>query len=630
MQSAMLQILQKYWGYPQFRPLQQSIIESVLQGKDVFGIMPTGGGKSLCYQVPALLLPGTALVVSPLISLMEDQVHNLQEKGIPAVSIHSGLHTGELNDILQKALSGFYKVMYCSPERLHSEAFTRFAEAMDWSIFVIDEAHCISQWGHDFRPLYRQIKQFQTAYSFQSTLALTASATTQVQQDIIEQLQLQNASIFHQSVVRENLSYHVLATEHKFQPLVQSLNHHNSIVYCPTRKLTENIANQLSQHGQPAIAYHAGLPKKVRSSIQNQWITQDNTIICATNAFGMGIDKPNVREVIHWSPPTSLEAYYQEAGRAGRDGKLAQATLLFTQKDIKDLEESIHHRFPPATFIQQCYNDIANHLEIGIGEGSGRKYIFSIEQFNHRYKHPILPLMHAIKLLESEGYWVWQQDDRTRHSAVFTSRHADIEQLQDISSHLYELAIQLLRIYGDIYRYYTKIDIATIARVFGSDYESVQKGLIKLQQLGILKYQPAQEGSSLYWFEDRLPPHAFQINAKRIVLLKEAYMRQIASILNYLNNTTDCRSQLIAQYFGEDRPPSCGHCDNCLRDSKPSSNKNLKHEIHAYIKIALETDLKSITSAFSEVSIDLVLHYIQQLSLEGYIKIQGTNVIFAK
>lgn len=623
------QILKKYWGFDAFRNVQEPIIDAVLNAESVLAVLPTGGGKSLCYQLPAVALEGTALVISPLIALMNDQVANLNKRNIPAIAIHSGYNKAEITQILQNAVDGKYKLIYVSPERLRNETFLDYATDISWSFMAVDEAHCISQWGHDFRPLYRDITDLFETLTYLSVIALTASATSRVKEDILEQLYIPHGAIFQESVIRDNLFYEVRNVAHKSQPLLELTTSQTEIIYCPTRKTTEEIAIFLNQHQLEAMSFHAGMTHHDKTTAQNAWMESDRMTICATSAFGMGIDKPNVRKVIHHTLPQSLEAYYQEAGRAGRDGLNAQAILLFTDKDINDLELSVEYKYPDFGFIQKVYNAVMNHLQIPLEQGADQLYFINPILVAQQSRLPILPVLSAIKILEQNKYWVWQMDDQSFHHARFIVKRNELSELRITHPALHELAIALLRMYGEIMHFQTKIDLTAIAQFTHSNFETVMQHLHLLHQASIIQYKPAQRGSSLFLLEDRISNHFFRIDKKKFEFLKKIYLDQVAAMIAYVNDENTCRNVLLANYFGETEAVRCMHCDNC-HNNNPTQNGLLLHEqILDLVKVKQQIQLQEIMSIFTERKQDDIVQALQLLAREEMIIIQGTNITFA-
>lgn len=621
--------LKKYWGYSTFRTGQEGIIRAVLERRDVLAILPTGGGKSLCYQLPAVMLEGTALVVSPLIALMRDQVQSLIKRNIAVGMLHSGMSADECAQVQEILYQGSLKLLYVSPERLQQEKFRNILQDIHWSILVVDEAHCISEWGHDFRPLYRQIAEATRGIQFYSRIALTASATPETQADICQQLGFAKPFRYVQSIFRSNLSYQVYKPEHKESNLLELAAAETQIIYCPTRRMTEETAQMLRQNGYDAVAFHAGLPGVHKQQIQHQWTLSSSQIMAATNAFGMGIDKPDVRKVIHYTAPSSLEAYYQEAGRAGRDGQYAEAILLVQAKDIKRLYESIAQKFPPIDFVKTIYDTLCNYLAIPIGEGFEQLYFFDLPQFCRKYNLPIFETLGAIRIIEHNGYWCWQQDDFAKDKVRFSCTRSELDELSVYHKSLHALAIGLLRMYGGIFSFETRVDIGQIASFMQWTYEKVKQCLNDLAKLGIIDYTPAQRGSSLYFVESRLTKNALLVNQKRLQFLKERAKTQIDYMVRYMQNEEHCRTRIIAQYFGESSNDDCGICDVCQRKGKRT--KGVVQEILGILRSRNSISIEDLTKQLDgTLSRETILHSLQSLQREELIKIQGANIIFVQ
>ncbi|MBX9449173.1 MAG: RecQ family ATP-dependent DNA helicase [Taibaiella sp.] len=623
-------ILKEYWGFDTFRSPQEQVIDAVLEGKDVLTILPTGGGKSLCYQLPSVILPGTALVISPLIALMNDQVQSLVGRNIRAAAIHSGMTRSEVQEIYDALLHDNIKLLYVSPERLVSEEFLQIATQIEWSVLVIDEAHCISEWGHDFRPLYRNIHMLYDLLSFRSKIALTASATARVREDICRQLAFADPSIFRQSIYRANISYSVSTSEHKFSDILSVTRQESEIIYCPTRIKTEEIAAFFNQHQKEAVAFHAGLPHHWKKEIQKKWTHSDKLIMAATNAFGMGIDKPNVRKVIHFAPPYSLESYYQEAGRAGRDGQPAAAHLFYNPRDLEQLESDTERRFPAFDLIRESYEAICNSLKIGVGTGIETLYFPDPVQVARNFGIPLLPLLHAIKIIEQNGYWSWQHDDHMHHSARFLVQRQDLEALKDYHPQQFEFAIQLLRMYGGIMHFETRIHIADIASFVHTTYEEIVHLLQWLDRQGVISYKPAQSGSSLYFLENRVPAGLFHIDRQHLQFLKERHKDKVKAMIAYIQNDQTCRSIQLGRYFGENNLEPCHQCDVCIGSSVgPTDSIEIYNQLMKMKQKQSSVSLMELWNQLPQFEKKQISRQLQKMSEEGLVQIQGTNIIFA-
>ncbi|MEQ1625163.1 MAG: ATP-dependent DNA helicase RecQ, partial [Sediminibacterium sp.] len=460
MQDSPLDILQQYWGHSQFRPTQESIIQSVLAKKDVLALLPTGGGKSICFQVPALLLEGVCIVVSPLIALMKDQAENLTNKGIPAVAIHSGMNFHEVKLVLQDAVEGDYKFLYLSPERLETKIFKDYLALMNVSLLAIDEAHCVSQWGYDFRPTYLRIAAIRAFLPRVPLIALTASATPLVQKDILAKLEMQDAAVFHQSFNKPNLSYIVFKVESKIAKLVEILQKvaGSGIVYSNSRKQTKNIAYLLGLQGIEADFYHAGLDAEERSKKQDDWINNRTRIMACTNAFGLGIDKPDVRTVVHYDAPECLENYYQEAGRAGRDGQKSYAILLYQSEDLIALASMPDKRYPPISSIRKVYQELANYLQLPVGLGEGQYFDFDLANFCTNFQLDSHLVTAVLKILEQEGHCSFSEKIFLPTQVQFTTSNQELREFETHHPALQELIKTLLRTYEGIFSFQTSIN----------------------------------------------------------------------------------------------------------------------------------------------------------------------------
>ena len=563
-------ILKKYWGYQEFRPGQLTIIEAILKGKDALAILPTGGGKSICYQVPALQLSGICLVVSPLIALMKDQVENLRSKQITAFALYSGMSRKEVINTLQVASTSNCKFLYVSPERLESDLFQEYLPGLNVQLIAVDEAHCISQWGYDFRPPYLRIAQLREELPDVPILALTASATPLVQEDIVNKLQLQDPEWVKQSFARPNLSYSVFDVEIAIPKICTILNQvkGSSIIYCRTRKRTQEIASLLQAQGIEASFYHAGLEASTRQERQAAWKNNQSPVMVCTNAFGMGIDKPDVRTVIHVGIPDCLENYYQEAGRAGRDGNKAYAVLLFTSKDKEELLESIAERFPSLASIREVYQAIANYLQLPVGSGEGEYFDFDWTAFIHRFKLPAPLVLHALKILEQEGWLDYNEAVFLPPRIQFIAPRMIIESLEQEHPDLDVLSKALLRTYSGIYDQPVSISEKQLAFLVKAPLEEIKVQLQALEELSIIAYHPQKEEPQLFFPVPRVRAEELVINQTNMRTRKKQYEERLHTMLHYVEELNTCRSQLIANYFGDASTEPCGNCDNCLQSKK--------------------------------------------------------------
>jgi len=568
--STALQILEKYWGHNQFRPLQEGIIDAVLAKKDVLALLPTGGGKSICFQVPALLKDGMCLVISPLIALMQDQVSNLQEKGIDAAVIHSGMPYMAVKETLQAATSGAYKFLYLSPERIESNLFKEYLPALDISLIAVDEAHCIAQWGYDFRPPYLRIAALRNELPGVPVIALTASATKDVETAIIEKLAFKNPLIFRQPYKRPALSYSYFEVESKINKTIEIINNvkGSGIVYCNTRKQTKDIAELLQLQKISADFYHAGLSAEDRQVKQKKWMTGDTRMMVCTSAFGMGIDKDDVRTVIHYEMPDCLENYYQEAGRAGRDGKKAYAVLLATKADITKARNLHETRFPAISIIKSIYQYLANYLQLPVGIGEGGYYDFNLLEFCNNFKLDLAVVTQTLKVLEQEGHIQFSENIFLPTQVCFTCSKESLENFEEAYPAFEPLIKALLRSYQGIFDNRISIFEKRMAGICKQSIEAVQNQLQQLAAMGIIEYLPQKETPQIHFLVNRAPAAFLHIDQDLYLSKKEAFTTRINTLINFAINPACCRSVFIGNYFGDTDKSSCGICDYCLVQKK--------------------------------------------------------------
>lgn len=559
------QILTRYWGYTDFRPMQLEIIESVASGKDTLGLMPTGGGKSIIFQVYSLSQKGICIVITPLIALMKDQVENLNKRGIKALAIHSGMSPMEIKITLDNAVWGEYKFLYVSPERLNSEHFKERLATMDVNLVTVDEAHCISQWGYDFRPSYLNIIQIRSILPNVKFLALTATATVKVADDIQDKLEFPKKNVLQVSFQRENLNYLVRTKENKMGYLLETLQKvkGSGIVYVRSRRATREIADELRKNKVSADFYNAGLSNFVRSSKQDLWIGGKTRVIVATNAFGMGIDKPDVRFVIHFAPPDSLEAYYQEAGRAGRDGKKSAAVLLFNNAEKTKLKKHVSVAFPEIAAIKRIYQALCNYLQIAEGFGKDRIFEFSLQSFAQAFKFQQAMVFNSLKILQREGYLEFTEEVDSASRVYFTVSRDDLYKFQVSNAEMDGFIKLLLRSYTGLFTGFVIIDEEMLAKRSGATSDQVYEYLKHLRKSHIIDYVPKNRTPYIYFTKERL-------NIERLKISKESYDRRkkelsnrIEAVINYATSTTKCRSQILLEYFGETDSAPCGNCDVC-------------------------------------------------------------------
>ena len=568
-----LSILRTYWGFLSFRDGQQEIIDAVLSGKDTLALMPTGGGKSICYQVPAMMKEGVCLVITPLVALMKDQVESLIEKGIDAAMLNNSMNYAAIQQTLADASSGQYKFLYVSPERLKSNLFKDYLGSLDISLIAVDEAHCISQWGYDFRPSYISIADIRTVLKNVPILAVTASATIVVKEDIIFRLKLNNPAIFQQSFIRSNLSYSVFNIPDKIIKVFEILQNvpGSSIIYCRSRAETKTIAQLLQLKGISADFYHAGIGYDERSRKQQEWMNNNLRVIVATNAFGMGIDKADVRSVIHLYVPDCIESYYQEAGRAGRDEKKAFAVMVYNDKDLYQLSLLSDKRYPPVATIKEVYQALVNYLQIAAGCGEGQYFDFNLEHFVSHFKIETNLAINVIKILEQEGHIVLSEGSLTPSRVQFLSDKDTIEAVETDYPDLAEVIKALMRNYSGILDNSVFINEKKLASFCGTTTEQLTNGLFRLESLGIIEYLQKKNTPQILFLSNRASASELQINTVNYFDRKKRFENRLLSIEDYLINKEICRSVIIAKYFNAPTE-ICGICDNCLQSKKTPVN----------------------------------------------------------
>lgn len=562
-----LSILKQYWGYDSFRGIQEDIINSIGSGKDTLGLMPTGGGKSITFQVPALAHEGLCLVITPLIALMKDQVQNLKKRGIKAVAVYSGMTKEEILTAFENCIFGDYKFLYISPERLDTEMFRIKLKSMKVSMITVDESHCISQWGYDFRPAYLKIADIRKLLPGIPVLALTATATPEVVTDIQQRLAFQKENVFRMSFERKNLAYIVRRTENKQEELLHILNHvsGSAIVYTRNRKRTKEICQYLNQEGITATFYHAGLTNDTKDQRQKSWSTGESRVMVATNAFGMGIDKPDVRLVVHIDFPDSPEAYFQEAGRAGRDGLKSYAVLLYARSDKTILKKRLADTFPEKEYIRQVYEHINFYYQMAMGDGLGRTYAFNIDEFCHNFKHFPVQVDSALKILTRAGYLEYTDEQDNNSRLMFTLRRDELYRINEGSPDTEKLLRIILRSYTGVFSDYAYINEDLLAQRSGLTRQQVYECLISLTRQNILHYIPGKKTPYIVYTRERQETDRLHFSKEVYEDRKASYERRIKAMLEYADSDHVCRSRMLLRYFGEKNGHNCGQCDVCLQ-----------------------------------------------------------------
>lgn len=560
-------ILKQYWGYDNFRGIQEDIIRSIGEGRDTLGLMPTGGGKSITFQVPALAQEGLCLVITPLIALMKDQVRNLRERGIKATAIYSGMTREEIVIALENCIFGNYKFLYVSPERLDTEIFQIKLRSMHVSLITVDESHCISQWGYDFRPAYLKIAEIRQLLPGVPVIALTATATPEVVSDIQQRLQFRQENVFRMSFERKNLAYVVRHTEDKESELLHILQHvdGSGIVYTRNRKKTKEISLFLNRNHITATFYHAGLNDETKDSRQKAWLKGEFRVMVATNAFGMGIDKPDVRVVIHADVPDSPEAYFQEAGRAGRDGMKAYAVLLFCARDKITLKQRVSDTFPEKSYIRKIYEDINFYYQMAMGDGRGCTFAFNIDEFCRNFKHFPVQTDSALKILTRAGYLEYTDEQDNASRIMFTITKEELYRIREQSEDTEKLLRILLRSYTGLFTDYAYISEDNLSTRSGLSKQQIYETLLSLSRQHILHYIPAKKTPYIIYTRERQETERVYLSKEVYEDRKESYVQRINAMIEYAESENRCRSRMLLRYFGEKNEHNCGQCDVCLQ-----------------------------------------------------------------
>ena len=559
-------ILKQYWGYDSFRGIQEDIIRSIGQGRDTLGLMPTGGGKSVTFQVPALAQEGMCLVITPLIALMKDQVQNLKRRGIKALAVYSGMSRQDIIATLENAIFGNYKFLYISPERLDTDIFRIKLAKMKISLITVDESHCISQWGYDFRPAYLKIAEVRRLLPGVPVLALTATATPEVVKDIQQRLEFREENVFRMSFERTNLAYVVRRTENKAAELLHILQRMpgSAILYVRNRRRTKEVTEWLQQQGITADFYHAGLDDAVKDIRQQRWQKGESRVMVATNAFGMGIDKPDVRLVIHLDLPDSIEAYFQEAGRAGRDGQKAYAIILHSKADSTTLRKRIPDNFPEKDYIRDVYEHLQYYYEMAMGDGRGCVREFDIEDFCRKFKYFPVPVDSALKILTQAGYLEYTDERDNASRLLFTVRREELYRLRELGDDTDRLIQAALRSYTGLFTDYAFISEDTLAVRAGLTHRQVYELLKELSRRRIVSYIPHKKTPYIIYTRERVESERLNIPPAVYEERKVRYEQRIKAMLDYVANDTACRSRMLLHYFGEQNEHDCGQCDTCI------------------------------------------------------------------
>ena len=627
-----LDILHKYWGYPDFRGIQREIIESIGAGKDTLGLMPTGGGKSLTFQVPALAQEGVCIVITPLIALMKDQVEHLRHKGIAAAAIYSGMSRDAIVTTLENCIFGGVKLLYISPERISSDLFQIKLKHMKVSFITVDEAHCISQWGYDFRPSYLQIAVIRKLVPNVPILALTATATPDVIDDIQERLGFTEKNVFRMSFERKNLVYVVRQAEDKEAEMVHILQSipKTAIVYCRSRKRTKEVAQLLMQYGISATWYHAGLEPAVKDQRQSEWQHDKMRVMVATNAFGMGIDKADVRVVVHMDCPSSLEAYFQEAGRAGRDGQKAYAVLLYNGHDNRTLQKRVEDTFPPKEYVQQVYEHLAYFYQIGVNSGEGCTFEFPIDKFCATFKHFPIRANAALILLQRAGYIDYEPNPDNNARVRFLLRRNDLYRLDSLSEKENDVVISLLRNYGGLFTDYGYVDESYIAQEAGLDRNQTYMVLVNLSKKRIIDFIPRKSIPLISYKRDRVDGSDVILDKSVYEERKEQFQKSINSVINYAQNDRVCRSRQLLYYFGEKKSVDCEQCDVCLSHTHHDDHNQQEEIKEKLLAMVADGERHHVTEVRQlDEDWDMVTKVMKELMDEEQLLMDGSYLILS-
>ena len=626
-------ILSRYWGYPSFRPLQEEIVDSVMDGKDTLALLPTGGGKSICFQVPAMAMEGICLVITPLIALMKDQVVHLVERGIPAAALYSGMHSDAMDLAYNQAVYGRLKFLYVSPERLQTEQFIEALKRMKVCLLAVDESHCISQWGYDFRPPYLKIAEIRPYIPKVPVLALTATATAKVVDDIQFRLGFKTKNVFQSSFERKNLTYNVFHEPDKYGVLkrkLEAMTEGSAIVYVRNRKRTQVIAEWLNSVGVSATFYHAGLDAKTREERQDLWMKGKVKVMVATNAFGMGIDKPDVRIVIHMDLPDSIEAYFQEAGRAGRDLKPAEAFLLVSPADIKKLQDDLQQSFPELDRIKLIYNALGNYYNIPVGAGENVSYPLILNDFANRYGFSVLEVYHTLKILEKEGFLLLSDSFDEPSKVMIKASRDDIYGFQVNNPQFGELIKCMLRSLPGVMTDFVKINEEAIAKKTGLTTDKVMEQLKKLEFYNFLSYAPRNDKPQVLFLSEFVDTKHFMLSKENYYDRKKEAKARVEAVIGFVNNDCECRSVQLLRYFNEKAKLDCGLCDVCLNQSShrvPYASIEEKLENVVFEEARPMREVLSQCNEFDEAK---VLDAIRFLVDNGVLQVEGGGKLSRK
>ena len=628
MSAATRAILQQYWGYPSFRPLQEDIVDSVMAGKDTLALLPTGGGKSICFQVPAMAMEGLCLVITPLIALMKDQVAHLVAKGIHAAAIYSGMHPDALELAYNQAAFGRLKFLYVSPERLQTNQFIEALRRMKVCLLAVDESHCISQWGYDFRPPYLKIADIRPYMPKTPVLALTATATAKVVDDIQVRLGFKEKNVYQSSFERKNVTYNVVREADKYGVLrrkLEAMKEGSAIVYVRNRKRTQVIADWLNSVGISATFYHAGLDAKTRDQRQDLWMKGRVKVIAATNAFGMGIDKPDVRLVIHMDLPDSIEAYFQEAGRAGRDLKPSEAFLLVSPAEIQKLQDNLAQSFPELDRIKLIYNALGNYFNIPVGAGENVSYPFVLTDFANRYGFNVVEVFHTLKILEKEGFLVLSDSFDEPSKVMVKASRDDIYGFQVNNPQYGELIKCMLRSLPGVMTDFVKINEETLAKKTGLTAEKVQEQLKKLESYNFLSYAPRNDKPQILFLSEFVDTKHFGLSKENYYDRKKDAEERVKAVVDFVNNDRECRSVQLLRYFNEKTKKTCGRCDVCQRQAVVPYD-SIEEKLRTVMGEE-ELPVKEVLSRCDEFDESQVLDAIRFLVDNGVLQVEDDGMV---